>query len=70
MAGTDMAAGSKFPPKWDTVHVRQARGLLVRGLELKFLEIWDSQILGGSDRSPKIIKWLHKSSELAPNDFL
>ena len=27
--------------------------------ETKILEIWNSQILGGSDRSPKIIKWSH-----------
>ncbi len=34
-----------------------AHGLLVLGLEPKVsLEVWDSQLLGGSDRSSKIIK--------------
>ena len=31
------------------LNLKRSRGLLVR------LEVWDSQILGGSDRSPKII---------------
>ena len=43
-----------WPPFW-IFNTRAQSASARSGTEI--LQVWDSQILGGSDRSPKIIKW-------------